>query len=74
LRGQNTHLPAAASATGRNVIITSSVQAIPIAATGPRLWFERSWEKLRQSSPMITVAAEAKMAGADSRHALIMAS
>ena len=54
--------------------MTSRVLAIPIAATGPRLWLERSWEKLRQSSPTMTVSAEAKIAGADSFHALIIAS
>ncbi len=74
LRGQNTQRPNAARATGRKVIITSRVQAMPIAATGPRLWFDRSSEKLRQSSPTMTVAAEARIAGADSRQALIMAS
>src|SRR2546423_10104295 len=74
LRGQNTQRPLAASATGRNVIITSSVQAIPMADTGPRLLLEFSSEKLRHSSPMMTVAPEAKMAEADSFHALIIAS
>src|ERR1700712_1792175 len=73
-RGQNTQRPARANATGRNDIITISVQPMPIAATGPRLLLELSSEKLRQSRPMITVAPEAKMAGADSFQALIMAS
>ena len=62
------------SATGRNDIITSSVQAIPMADTGPRLLLELSSEKLRHSRPMITVAPDAKIAGADSFHALIIAS
>jgi len=73
-RGQNTQRPVTASSTGSTVIITSSVQPIPIAATGPRLLLEFNSEKLRQSSPMITVIPEAKIAGADSFHALIIAS
>src|ERR1700712_6141382 len=73
-RGQNTHRPARASETGRNDIITTRVQPMPIAATGPRLLLEFSSEKLRHSNPMMTVAPDAKMAGADSFQALIMAS
>src|SRR3954470_10136972 len=73
-RGQKTQRPAAPRATGRNVIITVSVQAMPIADTGPRLLLEFSSEKVRQSRPMITVAPDAKIACADSFHALIIAS
>ena len=73
-RGQNTQRPVTASSTGSTVIITSRVQAMPMAATGPRLLFEFSSEKLRQSNPMITVTPEAKIAGADSFQALIIAS
>src|SRR6478735_2593287 len=73
-RGQNTHRPAADNATGRNVIITRYVHAMPIAATGPRLLLEFSSENIRHSRPRMTVTADAVMVGADSFHALIMAS
>jgi len=54
--------------------MTRRVQAIPMAATGPRLLLEFSSEKPRHSTPMITVVPEAKIADADSFHALIIAS
>ena len=73
-RGQNTQRPAAASSTGSTVIITVNVQAMPIADTGPRLLFEFSSENVRHSNPTMTVAAEARMAGADSFQARIIAS
>ena len=73
-RGQNTQRPARANATGRKVSMTINVQAMPMADTGPRLLFEFSSEKVRQSRPMITVTPEARMAGADCRQALIIAS
>src|SRR4051812_14848792 len=72
--GQNTQRPARARETGRNDIITISVQAMPMAATGPRLLLELSSEKLRHNRPMMTVAPDAKIAEADSFQALIIAS
>ena len=60
--------------SGKNVSITPTVQAMPIAHTGPRLRSELSSLKVRQSSARMTVNAEAAMAGAAPRHAAIMAS
>ena len=72
-RGQKIQRPNSTRNAGRNVSITPTVQAMPIAQTGPRLRSELSWLNVRQSRAMITVAAEAAMAGAALRQAFVIA-
>ena len=61
-------------ATGRKNSIMNSVLAMPSAHTGPRPRLEFSSLTSRQSRPMTTVQAEAKIGGAAPRQARIIAS
>ena len=61
--GQKTHRPTMTSRAGSSVIITSRVTATPIASTGPRPAVEFISARVRQSMPIATVAALARIAG-----------
>ena len=71
--GQNTQRPSSTSRTGSSVVITANATTMPVAATGPmpRTSFVRAAS--RHSRPTATVAAEARIAGNDRRHATAIA-
>ena len=73
LRGQKIQRPVTSSSAGRAVSMISTVQAMPIAQTGPRLAVDFRSAKDRQIRPRMTVAAEAAIGGAAPFHAAIMA-
>ncbi len=63
MNGQNNPRPHTTNAAGSSVIMVTSAAAIPIAPTGPRPRLELSSPRSRQSMLMMTVAAEATIAG-----------
>ena len=71
--GQNAERPRSARTAGRNVIDARNDATMPIAATGPRLRLELRSENSRQSTPRITVPADAATGSIVARHATLIA-
>ncbi len=64
MKGQNTQRPQITSSAGSRVTMTTKVTATATALAGPRPDVELSSANIRQSSPITTVEALAKIAGA----------
>jgi len=75
--GQNTareRLPAISRSAGKSVRAARYADAIPIAATGPRLAFDERSERSKHITPAMTVPALALIGAREARHAARMAS
>ncbi len=72
--GQNSHRPHTTSSAGRSVSIATSAVAMPIAPTGPSPRVEFMSAASRHMRLIATVAPDARMAGAEARSAIHMAS
>ncbi len=72
--GQNARRPARPSVAGRSVRLKNSATATPAAPNGPIEAEESTAANTSVSRPTITVAPEARIAGAAPRHATAIAS
>jgi hypothetical protein len=72
--GQNAVRPNSTSSAGNAVNAASRAKKMPTAATGPRPRFEFSPDSSRQSTPRMTVAADATIGSTAARSATRMAS
>ncbi|GAB3846892.1 hypothetical protein GCM10027610_065780 [Dactylosporangium cerinum] len=71
--GQKTHRPSSTSSAGSSVVITARDTMMPLAAIGPKPRMSFICAASRHSTPIVTVAAEARIAGNDLRTATAIA-
>src|SRR5699024_4008816 len=67
--GQNAARPHKNSSAGNRVNAATHAKKMPVAAIGPKDWFELRSETNKHSSAMATVAADAVMAPKEAFHA-----
>ena len=72
--GQKIHRPKHTKIAGSTTSMISAVHAMPMAHTGPSVAVDLRSATVRQSSPRITVIADAPIGGAAPFQAAIMAS